>query len=290
MKITKTLLFVFLFTFLIGAISYFLFSALAKEEVVLQIPANEIKTPIVSATPQTDKKIEVAEEKVDWKETDPKKLKIKLLETGEGYHGDQVHAKSGEIWLGLFRDKGKYFLSKTKLKVLRVRDEIVDAENEKTGKSVFTNRKEPSVFLLKNAEILREGEIKTVYFSDENAEEYDESSKLESGTEKNFEFNGETYNLRVENKLSSSEYLGKGSKLVLSHNGKEQILTYLKRGCSDCTWNVYWVGDLDRDGKLDFYFDLTSHYNVSDKQLFISSQAEKGKFVKYVANFWRNGC
>lgn len=283
MNITKTFASFFLLTFLVGFVAT---TTPIKEKTVLFEAATEIikkqPTPIEE---KQEKKI--TEEIVDWHEEDGKKLSVKLLETGDGFHGDQVNAKNGEIWLGLFRENGKYFLQPSKLEIRRVHDEIVDeGEDIKTGKSVSTSYKAPSVFLLKNAKMLREGEVKTVFFADD----FNEMTDLKNNSQKNYEFNGEKYNLRVENNISSDEYLGKGSKLILSQGGTEQILSYLKDGCNDCAWNVFWVGDLDRDGKLDFYFDLTSHYNVMDKKLFLSSQAEKGKLVKYVANFWTNGC
>ena len=284
MKITNTFISIFLVTFLIGFTAV---PTMKKEKVVSVESANTVLEEV--STPPTQQKIEpqAADEIVDWQEEDESKLKIKLLETGEGFHGDQVNAKPGETWLGLFKENDKYFLRSTKLTIHRVHDPIVDeSENIKTGKSVSTSQKAPTVFLLKYAKMLREGEIKTVFFADD----YDESTSLENGIQKNFEFNGENYILRVENKITSDKYLGKGSKLILSHHGKEQILSFLKDGCNDCTWNLFWVGDIDRDGKLDFYFDLSWHYNIIDKKLFLSSQAEKGKIVKYVANFWTNGC
>ena len=284
MKITKTFTGVFLLTFLIG---YSLIPSPIKDKVVTPL-ATATTNPLKTLTPAIAPKIEqqLIEEKVDWQEEDSAKLKIKLLETGEGFHGDQVNAKSGEMWLGLFKDKERYFLRNTKLKISPAHDDIVDEENIKTGKSVFTDNKAQAVFLLKNAKILRQGDVKTVFF----AEDIDESTELKNGSRKEFEFDGEKYILSVENKIQSDEFLGKGSKLTLSSNGKEQILTYLKDGCNDCYWNLYWVGDLDQDGKLDFYFDLSWHYNVMDKKLFLSSQAERGNLVKYVANFWTNGC
>jgi len=284
MKITKTFTGVFLLTFLIG---YSLIPSPIKDKVVTPL-ATATTNPLKTLTPAIAPKIEqqLIEEKVDWQEEGSAKLKIKLLETGEGFHGDQVNAKSGEMWLGLFKDKERYFLRNTKLKISPAHDDIVDEENIKTGKSVFTDNKAQAVFLLKNAKILRQGDVKTVFF----AEDIDESTELKNGSRKEFEFDGEKYILSVENKIQSDEFLGKGSKLTLSSNGKEQILTYLKDGCNDCYWNLYWVGDLDQDGKLDFYFDLSWHYNVMDKKLFLSSQAERGNLVKYVANFWTNGC
>lgn len=285
MKIKKAFIFVFLLTFLAGCL---LIAAATKIEVVARPAApalNSPKMPVPSVTPETEKPL--GEENIDWQGKDAAKFKIKLLETGEGFHGDQVNAESGEIWLGLFKDQEKYFLRNTALKISRVHDPIVDEqENIETGKSVSTDSKAEAIFLLKNAKTLRQGEIETVFLANDE----DESSYLKNNTQKTFDFNGETYVLSVENKLSSDEFLGKGSKLTLMRSGEKQVLNYLKDECSDCFWRLHWIGDLDRDGKLDFYFDLSGHYNVSDKRLFLSSPAAKGKLVKYVANFWTNGC
>jgi len=283
MKFKIGFLLIFLTTFLCG---YFLvFNNKKVEKEVIIANAQIQQTPSIS-TKKADFVEQIQEEKVEWKEEDSDKLKIKLLETGDGYHGDQVNAKNGEEWLGLFKQNENYFLRKTKLKIKRVEDVVVDGDsNNKTGKSVITDVKAKSVVLLKNSK-LSEGEINTIYFADEE----DESRYIKNNTERNFEFSGEKYFLKVENVLNKEEFLTKGSKLVLSKNGTEQILSYLKDGCNDCFWELYWVGDLDRDGKLDFYFDLSWHYNVIDRKLFLSSKAEKGKLVKYVANFWTNGC
>jgi len=48
---------------------------------------------------------------------------------------------------------------------------------------------------------------------------------------------------------------------------------------------LYWVGDLDSDGKPDFYLSLYENDNVSAVFLFLSSKAENGKLIKAVASF-----
>lgn len=280
MKIKKSFIGIFIITFFIS----YGFVIKTEKEVVAQIVTSTMgKMP--TSPVEAKKEQKPSEEAVEWQE-DSTKFSIKLIEADEGFHGDEIKAKSGEIWLGLFKEKDEYFLRSTKITVLPAHDDIVDDENEMTGKIVFTDYKASSVFLLKNAKMLREDKIETLFY----AADVGETTELKNGSQKNFEFNGENYNLRVENKLSSEEFLGKGSKLILSRGGTEQILNYLKDGCNDCYWNLYWIGDLDKDGKLDFYLDLSWHYNVSDKKLFLSSQAEKGKLVKAVANFITTGC
>jgi hypothetical protein len=280
MQITK--LTVFLLAFLIGYIF-----VPSNKQIAPEIPIDVPEIlPVAESAPPV--KPETPLETIEWEDDIDSNHKIKLLETGEGFHGDQIQAKSGETWLELFRENDKYHLRSTKIIVRSVYDEMGDDKNQniRTGKSISVKGKNPTVFLLKNAKMLSEGEVKTVFINQSD----EESEQLKNGYRRDFEFNGEVYNLRVENKLSDEEFLGKGSKLILSHNGNEQILNYLKDGCNDCFWYLYWVGDLDRDGKLDFYFDLSWHYNIRDRKLFLSSPAEDGKLVKYSANFWTNGC
>jgi hypothetical protein len=221
-------------------------------------------------------------------------LGIKLQTIGEGFHGDQVVAKNGETWLGFYRDAGRFYLRNTKVRVRWAYDPIVDGEEggKISGKSVFVKNNDRALFIVKNAKRLNEGNVKTVFYGGirYDLENQPEAIRLKNGFRKTFEFAGDIYVLKVENKLTSDEYLDKGSKLSLERNGKEQVLRYLPDGCNDCGWTLYWAGDLDQDGKLDFFFDLSDHYNVSDERLYLSSYAPAGQLVKLAADFWTNGC
>jgi hypothetical protein len=247
--------------------------------------APHITTRITDTTDKNNSGQSQHDESWDDEEEDEKGSKIRLIEQGE-FHGEQVAAKSGETWLGLFKSDDRYYLRKTKLTISMVNDPVYDGEETLTGKSVVTDNTDSAIFLLNNAETLFEGNVPTIFYADEPLD----STDLKIGAVKKFEFNGLSYELSVVSKTSESEYLDNGSKLLLQRGNSVQVLRHLKDGCNDCYWNLYWVGDLDRDGKLDFYFDLSHHYNVSDKRLYLSSHAEKGKFVKYVAQFWTNGC
>jgi hypothetical protein len=246
-----------------------------KEFPITQI----VQTQMIDRNDET--KFETPSQPIEYDWEHPRKFKTKLLETGD-FHSEDLTGKSGETWFGLFQQGKISILIPTKIKIKKI------TEPELFDKEVSTTNKGKSIFLIKNAKILRQGEIQTVFL--QNEEEFDETASLKNGSDKNFEFNGEIYNLRVENSLSKDEFPSRGSKLILSFNGKEQILTYLKENCDDCGWSIYWIGDLDRDGKLDFYLDLSEHYNVIDKVLFLSSKAEKNKLVKAVANLGTVGC
>ncbi len=280
MKKAVIFLSIFFVTLMIG---YFAVPELMKKAESPQIVTSvEKELPIIPIV-EKPKVEENDEAEIFWEENIERKFKIELLETDQVFHDHEVTAKSGETWLGIFREGKNYFLRSAKIKIERVYDYIADqGKEQKTGKSVsVSNGKEP-IFLLKNATKLKEGRIKTLI-----GRRYDEHPILmENGFSKDFEFNGEKYTLRVENKVTQQKFLTINSKLILSKGNTEQILASLKNDCDSCCWYLYWVGDLDRDGKLDSYIDLSNRSNVENKFLFLSSDAEKGELVKKVAQYW----
>lgn len=277
MKKTKIFIGLFLLTFVIGLTSYILCSRIDKTVVVEEIPETTAFNSS-EAMIETIIKPEILAENTDWKEEDKSKFKIKLLETGEGFHGNEINAKSGETWLGLFKEKDKYNLRSVKIKVRPGFDGVSDEPGEMTGKDVIVKGKRQPLFLVKNADMLREGEIKTVFF----AESFDDAINLYNGFVAEYKLNNKKYTLRVEGGTNSST-------LILESENNKQIL-YFVDGMGDATWNLLWVGDLDKDGKLDLYADMPVFYNFSQKRLFLSSQAEDGKLVKQVALFHTTGC
>ena len=205
-----------------------------------------------------------------------KKLKAKLLEASD-FHSSEVPYKSGENWIGLYKNGDSYSLESTKI--------IVKNNGEAMyGTTVSTARAGETVFLLRGARHLASGPIATVYDDSDN----DFDSYFGENPVKLYVFEGREYRLRLEN--SDNGYLRKGSQLVLESDGKRQLLRSLNDGCGDCGWSVEWVGDLDRDGKLDFYLDLNNHYNSSEPTLFLSTSAKEGKLLGIFAGFHVVGC
>lgn len=220
----------------------------------------------------------------------PANHKIKLIETGE-FHGHEVAARSGEIWLGLFKNKDRFFLASARIRVSRVSDEIVDAQtSEKTGKRIVVNNPNKAVFLLKNADTLKPGSIETLFYNgfDNTSSEQTSDGLLENNSSINFKLNGKAYTLKVTNENANGEQPSFGLKAVLVSEGVEQVL-YAPKETREI-WHLYWAGDLDRDGQLDLYMNLTDHYNLTHRRLFLSSEAEEGKLVKEVASFYTTGC
>lgn len=313
MKITKTFISVFGLTFLIGLTAIFLF----KNSFVPTRSANqtaekvsvEMPKAVIDNEEEAEKLNKEEAEKSDviyyetaknfggakildsdyWGEEEETKYKFEMLETRE-FHGDEVDAKSGEKWLGLFRENDKFVLRREKITVRRVRDGIVDGRNskEKTGKSVSVRGKIEPLFLLKNADKFGEGQIETLFrgavFEEADSVE-NPITELKNGFVQTYKIGGKNYVLRVERVFNKNlEIL---FALILESEQTRQILHV---SSDDYLGTLYWVGDFDRDKKPDFFLSPWIKENVSESSLFLSSEAEKNNLVKKVALMGTVGC
>lgn len=293
MQITKTLGSVFLATFLIG---YGLVPSTKK------ISAPVVRSPEVfkEILVQPDKMIRQEEavsyisakkfgggELLDEDYYDENlEYEFDMLETGE-FRGDEIKAKSGEIWLGFFAENDTTVVRKTKIDVRRVHDEIADGSNSKrkTGKKVSVKGKNKPLFLLKNTDSIREGKIKTL-FNGLTSKEFAEASETERNPTditkdfvQNYKIGGESYTLRVIRIYSKQANIR--FALILERKETKQILDVSRK--DDYLATLNWVGDLDRDGKPDLFLSPKIGDNTSEPSLFLSSKADKKNLVKKVA-------
>ena len=91
----------------------------------------------------------------------PVEPEIQLLQVG-AFHGDEVSAKSGEVWLGLYPTPDGYVLIPLRITVETVYDPLVDDEEEKTGKAVSVNEQTRPLFLIKGLDAPKRESIKTL--------------------------------------------------------------------------------------------------------------------------------
>lgn len=305
MNIKKSFVSIFLFTFLIGYVSVLptkkdeskLFET-SDSEKISETVSNTNPIPRMEDMEMIDE-VNAYSDDVDYPDALGYRFKIKLLETAERFHGDDVEAKNGEKWLGLFKENDEYYFRPTKLKIRLVHDEVLDYpnENKKTGKSVFVKGKNQPIFLLKNADKMPVGKIQTVFqglsWDEAMSEEAelpaeDMLTSLKRNFEKKFELNGKEYELKIidaRNKENDRLWA-----LILESEGVRQVLHTIKENENNDLGQLYWIGDLDQDGKPDFYFYLFEHYNVAYRVIFLSSKAEKGKLVRKAADFFTSGC
>jgi hypothetical protein len=211
----------------------------------------------------------------------------KLIEPG-AFHGDEVTARSGEKWLGLYITDEDSMLLTYRLTVDVVQDSLVDEDGQKTGKEVSVDLPLEPLFLIKGKGILKEGPVTTVFDDASSSSILAESSTIA------LNLAGTSYALKVAGSEDTTkcpdQSLPRNARLVLVNGESRQVLYSLQECGSDPTWALVWAGDLDRDGKLDLYVSVTQHYNVTERKLFLSSPAGEGQLVKEVAEFVTSGC
>jgi hypothetical protein len=204
-----------------------------------------------------------------------KTLPIKILFPGE-FHSEEVPYRSGERWLGLFREQGETILKWTTINVKPVKDPILqDTE-------VSVRNSSSVIFLLKGSRDLQSGEAGTLFDAQEHPEfSIDDCGNIQSS----FRIKGMFWKLCIENSYGPG-IPSTGSSLLLKAPAAEPIvLRAAPDGCDDCAWKLIWVGDLDHDTQPDFLIDVSSHYNSYEPTLFLSS-----KDYAVYANFHGVGC
>lgn len=211
----------------------------------------------------------------------------RILEPGE-YHGDQVTAKSGEKWLGLHITDENSILLVYRLTVNAVEDSLVDEAGQETGKSVSVDLPLEPRFLIRGVKNVSAGPATTVFDDGANSGNLAESSSIDLKL-------GETgYVLKVAASEDTAkcpyQSFPRNARLVLVKGETRQVLYSLDECGSGPSWSLVWAGDLDRDGKLDLYVNVSQHYNVSERKLFLSSQAFEGQLVREAAEFVTSGC
>lgn len=288
----------FLGAFVLGSLFYTTEpSNIAKD---VQTVEKKVDVPLPSIAVEPDQELETFDEVNERGSDKLPPLKMKLLEIGEGFHGDEVVGRNGETWLGLFKENGGYFLRPTKLRIIRTHDPIVDGENEKakTGKDIDVAEKNKPLFLLSNAPKLSEGEVTSVFRGldsptydevfQKDIELFDAFTRFDKDFSEELELNGQGFSLKVvEGKNKDNEKI---LALVLERGSIRQVLHTMNSDYSPDLGVLHWIGDLDRDGKPDIYCQLYEHDNVVNRVLFLSSEAEEGKLVKLVSRFWTTGC
>ena len=214
----------------------------------------------------------------------PVEAKIQLLQIGT-FHGDEVSAKSGEVWLGLYSTPEGYSLIPSRLTVETIYDPVVDSPGEKTGKVVTVDEEAHPLFLIKGLETYQSESIKTVSTEQEILSP-GKSLDLRLGNQNEHHLTayGEG-NIGPNGFTSLDNYSLELSKGQLS----QELLTY--DSTNGAIPNLLWVGDLDGDNQLDLLINATPHYAIySAPMLFLSSMAKDGNLVQKVAIFIATGC
>ncbi len=212
----------------------------------------------------------------------PAVVAAELLQVTE-YHGQEVKSKSGLIWLGLFPSTaGEYELKQTRVQITLVNDQIVDQPNAKTGKSISVSAKKQPLFLVRGISGLKTGKVTTCLVRRQSAEH------LSCGQTLALKLRGTITRLVVSG--SARGDILTGYALVLKRGGVRQTLYKEDQISVDGSPTLVWSGDLDGDGEVDLFMDMTNHGNVMKPTLFLSSKAKSGRLVEKVASLTAVGC
>lgn len=284
MKITKSLG-VFFLAFLIGGLPVWLIKSFYSSKNEPEKESEKAPVSDVSLNKEQPPLPRIFNVEDFWDDSIDQHNK-RLLETGEVSNGEEIKAKSGETWLGLFNKNGRELLRSTKIKI------SVTNNGDLDWKEVSVKEKTNPLFLLKKSKHLKEGEIRTL-FREETRQETKESieaATIREGFLKKFTLGEKEYTLRAEKGLSEKQE--PILVLLLETENTSQLIHYIYfMSEGDYAGNLYWVGDLDGDGKLDLFMDFYGYekggYNSG---LFLSSEAEKGKLVKKIEYFALSGC
>ena len=150
----------FSFPLLFG--TFFLGYCLAPRFHITDPPAPAIVTTVAPITkepeipitprPATTAQLEMIDEVNNLYE-DPSKNSVHLHETGE-FEPESFPVKNGETWLGLFEENGKYSVRRTAV--------TISGPPRNTTRADVPGANKP-IFLVKNAPMIREGRVNTVF-------------------------------------------------------------------------------------------------------------------------------
>ncbi|HEM62296.1 MAG TPA: hypothetical protein ENO24_08395 [Chloroflexi bacterium] len=204
---------------------------------------------------------------------------LTILETGT-YHGGEITAQSGETWLGLFQIGDGFKLLPTVVSVIPLENASGDSRSGVGWKVEADDHGKPIFLVRSPAGLLQDGDVTTLFRG---------WRMLATGGAMEFPFEGEQYRLVVAQQTwlrgpTAREFLA----LVLEGADKQQLLYSVparEAEREDLFWSLLWAGDLDRDGRLDFYVHVGDPAEVPERRLFLSSLASARSLVGEAAIF-----
>lgn len=216
------------------------------------------------------------------------KSPIPLLYTGY-FHSDEVWQNADKMtWIGLFFSGKNYYLASSKVNIKQVHDEIVDADDEKTGWEVSTSLKDSCIFLIQSQTFLNDRTVESLGFSEKELHPNDTLSFTYQG------INYQLYATGIQTKYpESDEITYRNYRLFIKAEIQGKMHTTLLEtieGFEDAIPSVLFVGDIDGDGIVDLLLNMTNHYNVFEPTLYLSKPAEKGSLLKKIAWHTSVGC
>ena len=196
--------------------------------------------------------------------------------------GDLDPTIKSKTWVGLFSNDNDNSVTcyKTKLKMKPIHSPMFDKEGEMSGIKIYCEgfANDP-MLLIAGIEIPENMQIDS-YKELKNRLLPGESMLLGDNTIKALGTMDE------HGRISDYKLLIAGVK---NGTGIEQI--FLEQDYFDDSMiRFIWAGDIDRDGFLDLFLDISPKYSFSNPALFLSSKAGDNELLKLVAEIILSGC
>lgn len=213
------------------------------------------------------------------------------------HHAAEVTIDQSKAWFGIYKINASddYELKKVRPGLRPCHDPVFDNDEDSvSGREVFIEGNPEAPLLLLGGLALQEGKLETSFINNPRC--------LYPGDYIRFNMNNKEYALMATGTVAFDTagnrmvpYI-KNYKVLLvenmyNHPVIQEIISFDQLYASEEVQpSVFYVGDIDRDGKPDLLYDLSTHYNVSNITLFLSSKATSGKLVKQVASWNTTGC
>lgn len=212
-----------------------------------------------------------------------------MIRTGT-FHGDEMTHTSGDGWVGLYKTDDGYELRETSITVTAVKDQVIDEDDQMTGKRVEASSGDDAIYLFKGPGLAARS-VKNVY--DKSPFVYPGQTMSWKSGDGWFEITA-VGTARKKLETAGSYVTFEGYELQLTERkGSEArglVVTPESESWDDSSPMLIFVGDLDGDTRMDVILDPSTHYNVSNPTLLLSSAAGPDEVLKVVANLRTTGC
>ncbi len=251
---------------------FILFSCKDNNDVQLEKTTDTVDSTVVEKAAPAN---EAISEDVDFKND----FDILLATSYRTWENNNPASALTKNWMDLYEKDGRFYIGKAEFKLESGYDECAGDSTKIINSSTKT-------LLFMDLPELKSGEIKSLKIA---------KNKIWPKEKVTFAFNGVEYSLRAEGEVLASEKVVndggkeeifqnvKNYKLYISTKTTPEKLLLQEASFNDTFVELLFVGDIDRDGKLDFIFRANRDYEEERVILFLSSKASPENSVKKVA-------